>query len=85
MNFILLSLALFGYIDTFPGWVGRAKLRLKPISAQLKLKLDLWGKEVFLHHPSELQEFGLGIPYVTVTVQYWVLSNILSGLGPNHF
>ena len=22
VNFTLLSLALFGYIDTFPGWVG---------------------------------------------------------------
>ena len=41
VNFTLLSLALFGYIDTFPGWVGRAKLRLKSISAQLKLKLGL--------------------------------------------
>ena len=25
VNFTLLSLALFGYIDTFPGWVGRAE------------------------------------------------------------
>ena len=37
VNFTVLSLALFRLIDTFPGWVGRPKSRIKCISAQLKL------------------------------------------------
>ena len=41
INFALLSLAEFDHFDTFPGWVGGAKLRLKTNSAQLKLKLGL--------------------------------------------
>ena len=40
-NFALLTLAEFDLIDTFPGWVGGAKLSLKTNSAQLKLKLGL--------------------------------------------
>ena len=34
-------MAEFDHFDTFPGRVGGAKLRLKPNSAQLKLKLGL--------------------------------------------
>ena len=41
IHFALQCLAWFGLFDTFPGWVGRAKPRLKTISAQLKLKFGL--------------------------------------------
>ena len=40
INFVLIRLSIFGHFDTFPG-VGGGKLRIKTISAQLKLKLGL--------------------------------------------
>ena len=39
INFALLCMAEFDHFDTFPGWVGGAKLRLNTNKAQLKLKL----------------------------------------------
>ena len=44
INFVLIKLSIFGHFDIFPGvgeWVGGGKLRLKTISAQLKLKFGL--------------------------------------------